>query len=140
MKYLLVILFIVCQAHPIISKNIVSINRTTLLTIYFQYNTTDYRDSLSAQDYQAQHVIIKELMDANPEISFVIHGYQNSTEQANLSEKRAQKVKEELINVGVSKDRMIVKKEPSISIDKSTPDSERALTQKVNFTVMKQTE
>lgn len=140
MKYLFLILFIVCLNHSTISKDVVSINRTTLLVIYFQFNTTNYQDSLSAERYQSEYAAMKELMDINPEIILGINGYQNTEEHTNLSEARAQKVKEELVKAGVPKDRMIVKNEPSIPTNKSTPDSERKLTQKVKFTVVKQTE
>ena len=110
MKYLFLILFSVCLSHSTISKDEVSMNRSSLLIMFFQFNTTNYRDSLAAESYKSQHSIVKELMDANPEVVLGINGYQNTEEHTNISVERAEKVKNELVKVGVPKDRMIIKK------------------------------
>lgn len=140
MRYLIVLMFFVCLINPIISKDVKSIDRTRLSVIYFQVNFTQYIDSLAANRYKEEYTIIKELIDANPEIDLVLNGYQNLMERANLSEERAQKVKQDLMQAGVCNDRMIIKKQPSIVIADSVLAVGRDYTQRVEFTVVKRVE
>jgi len=136
MRYLLVVLIFTCLINPIISQDEVTINTTRFSTIYFQFNTTKYTDSLEAEKYKKEYEILKMLINSNPNVTLVIHGYQNIKERVNIAEKRAKKVKFDLIKIGVSEEKIIIKKEAPIYVDSSTLDSEMRLTQHVSFEIL----
>lgn len=132
MRYLLVILLLSCGIVTS-SKEIMSIDRTGFRYALFKYNRAQYRNADYAKEYAREYERLKLFFDENPELEVVVYGYQNNKELKGLAERRSLKVKDDLIKIGISSDRIYVLAEPTLFITDSMDKVEKVLTQKVEL-------
>ncbi|MDF2456622.1 MAG: hypothetical protein K0R51_2615 [Cytophagaceae bacterium] len=132
MRYLLVLLVLSWNTVTT-SKEIMLLNSAGSKSVYFRFNSFHYSNADHAKEMKNEYERLKQLMDENPQLEVELHGYQNNQERNKLADKRALKVKQDLIRIGINSNRLGTIAEPPLIITDSMDEIEKWKTQRVDF-------
>lgn len=130
---LIFFLFINSVIYPIhIHKN----ETSTLINVYFKYNSTEYSYEFCGSKenfYEEEFKAMTKLLNNYPELLLVIKGFQNQKEKSAISIERCQKVKAHFVRLGINKSRLIIDKEYFITLPDTASEFDQLYSQRVEF-------